>query len=110
MTAIEGLLRFGALILLRPDALIGQALIGQALIGQALIGQGLIGQASGEALLAAGIAVAALLVIAVLSAVRTAYVAPSAASSFVAQVRVLLRAADPAAAGHIRSRAPGVSR
>ena len=82
---IAGLL--SALLLLRPEAV------------------------GAEALLAAGLVAAVLLVAVALGAVAVAPATRTVpATSAFATLRVLLRASDPAAAGHHRARAPGTLR
>jgi hypothetical protein len=64
-----------------------------------------------ELLLAAGLVAVVLAVGAILRALRVPEPAhaPAGAAGF-AELRVLLRASDPAAAGHRRARAPGTTR
>jgi hypothetical protein len=64
-----------------------------------------------EALLAAGLLAAVLAVAVMLRAVPApSALVPIAAGAGFAMLRVLLRASDPAAAGHCRARAPGSTR
>jgi hypothetical protein len=64
-----------------------------------------------EVLLAAGLLAAVLAIAVVLRTVSAPHLAvPAPAANAFSALRVLLRASDPAAAGHRRARAPGTSR